>query len=84
MISEGYAACKVMHHPEHVCEAYSVTDSFEQVTQELAAEARGHHVEHPHTETSHNPSEEHEWHHYILANLHTEKETQSHTSSSSS
>jgi hypothetical protein len=42
------------------------------VTQELAAEARGHHVEHPdrhpHTETSHKPSKEHKWHHYKLAN----------------
>jgi hypothetical protein len=68
MVSEGYAACRVMHDPEHICEAYSVSDAFEQMTQELAAEATGHHVEHP--ETSHDPSEEHEWHHYQLANLH--------------
>lgn len=74
MVSEGYSACRVIHHPEHICEAYSVTDAFEQVTQDLAAEARGHHSEHPyrhpHTETSHDPSKEHKWHHYNLANLH--------------
>jgi hypothetical protein len=32
MVSEGYVACRVIHHREHIWEAYSVTDAFEQVT----------------------------------------------------
>jgi hypothetical protein len=32
MVSEGYAASKVIHHPGRVCEAYSVTDALGQVT----------------------------------------------------
>jgi hypothetical protein len=88
MVSEGYAACKVIHHPEQVCEVYSVTDALKQVTQEVAAEARGHHVEHladiltlrPLTTRPRNMSGTII---HLLTST-TEKETRSHTTSSSS